>query len=95
MDTIISNAVEHGYDGVDFRGYLGEMDIYNLPEFTSELETTKQKFKDANLEVPCFSSSVLLVTQSEEELETYLEGLRQYAYLCNQFNAAYYSCFRR
>ncbi len=33
LDTIISKAVKYGYDGVDFRGYLGEMDIYKLPLF--------------------------------------------------------------
>ena len=54
LDTIISKAVEYGYQGVDFRGYVGEMDIYKLPEFSTEVEKTIEKFKDANLEVPCF-----------------------------------------
>lgn len=93
LDTIVSKAVEYGYDGVDFRGYLGEMDIYKLPEFTTGLEETKSKFKEASLEVPCFSSSVKLFTSSEEQLEAYLEELRQYTHLCQEFDALYIRVF--
>lgn len=93
MDTIISKAVEFGYDGVDFRGYLGEMDIFNLPEFSTNIEDTKRKFKEASLEIPCFSSSVRLVTTSEEELEKFLEELRQYARLCKAFNTPFIRVF--
>lgn len=93
MEKIISKAVEFGYDGVDFRGYLGEMDIFNLPEFSTDIEETKRKFIEASLEIPCFSSSVLLVTTSEEQLEQYLEELRQYARLCNEFGATYIRVF--
>lgn len=93
MDKIILKAVEFGYDGVDFRGYLGEMDIFNVPEFSSDIEETKRKFKEASLEIPCFSSSVHLVTTSEEQLEKHLEELRQYARLCKAFGATYIRVF--
>lgn len=93
MDTIISRAVEYGYDGVDFRGYLGEMNIYELPEFSSNLAQTKKKFEDAALEVPCFSSSVRLFTTSSDELDKFLNELQHYAYLCKQFNASYIRVF--
>ncbi len=93
LDTIISKATEYGYQGVDFRGYLGEMDIYRLPEFSTEVEKTIKKFKDANLEVPCFSSSVRLFTFSDEELEKHLEELKQYSILCRKFNAPYIRVF--
>jgi sugar phosphate isomerase/epimerase len=58
MDIIVSKAVEYGFDGVDFRGYLGELKIFKFTEFTSRAEETARKLADANLEVPCFSSSV-------------------------------------
>src|SRR5699024_2439503 len=69
------------------------MDIYKLPEFSTDLENTKQKFKDAHLEIPCFSSSVRLFTTSENELEKFLDELKQYAYLCQQFNTPYIRVF--
>ncbi|MEK3890074.1 sugar phosphate isomerase/epimerase family protein [Bacillus sp. FSL K6-3431] len=93
LDTIITRAVEFGYDGVDFRGYLGEMEIYKLPEFSTNLKETKKRFDDASLEVPCFSSSVRLFTTSEIELENYLEELKQYGRLCREFNTPYIRVF--
>ncbi len=32
LDTICKKGREYGFDGVDFRGYLGEIDITRLPE---------------------------------------------------------------
>lgn len=93
MDTIISRAVEYGYDGVDFRGYMDEMDIYLLPEFSTDIERTKQKFKDASLEVTCFSSSIKLFTSSERESKHNLEELTQYAHLCQKFKTPYIRVF--
>ncbi|WP_186578228.1 sugar phosphate isomerase/epimerase family protein [Aquibacillus kalidii] len=93
LNTIIKNAVKNGYQGVDFRGYLGEFDIYKLPVFTTKLEETKQLFKDACLEIPCFSSSVSLITKSEQQLKKSLDELEAYGYLCNQFGASYIRVF--
>lgn len=93
LDTIITKAVEYGYDGVDFRGYLGEMDIFRLPEFSTDVDKTKDKFQQAGLEVPCFSSSVRLFTTSNEELEKFLQELTAYAKLCQVFDASYIRVF--
>ncbi|KRG14444.1 sugar phosphate isomerase/epimerase family protein [Lederbergia galactosidilytica] len=93
LDTIISKAVEFDYDGVDFRGYLGEMEIYKLPEFSSDIETTKRKFNEADLEIPCFSSSIRLFTTSNKELESFKEELRQYGRLCQEFNTPFIRVF--
>ncbi|GIN55966.1 sugar phosphate isomerase/epimerase family protein [Lederbergia ruris] len=93
LDTIISKAVEFDYDGVDFRGYLGEMEIYKLPEFSSDIETTKRKFNEADLEIPCFSSSIRLFTTSDSEVENFKEELRQYGRLCQEFNTPYIRVF--
>lgn len=93
LDTILEKAVASGYDGVDFRGYLGEMDIYKLPEFTTGIAKTKRKFVKASIEIPCFSSSVRLFTTSDNELTRYLVELRQYARLCNEFQTPYIRVF--
>lgn len=93
LDTIIAKAVEYGYDGVDFRGYLNELDIYKTPEFSTYIEDTRQKFQDASLKIPCFSSSVRLFTISEQDLENHLNELEQYAKLCRYFNTPYIRVF--
>ncbi|HWJ77839.1 MAG TPA: sugar phosphate isomerase/epimerase family protein [Niallia sp.] len=93
LDKIIEKAVEYGYDGIDFRGYLGELDIYHYPEFSSNVKETVRKLQEASLEVPCFSSSVRLFTKSKEEFEKYLEELKQYTWLCKEFNTPYIRVF--
>ena len=93
LDTIITNAVENGYDGVDFRGYLGQLDIYNFPEFSTHAKDTARRFQEHSLEIPCFSSSVRLYTSTNEEYEKYLEELKEYAKLCKVFDATYIRVF--
>jgi len=93
LDKIIANAIENGYDGIDFRGYLGELDIYKLPEFSTEVEETVKRFRDASLEIPCFSSSARIFTTSEDETKKYIEELTEYAKLCNIFNSPYIRVF--
>lgn len=93
LDTIITKAIEYGYDGVDFRGYLGQMDIFQSPEFSNDITHTKNKFREASLEITCFSSSVRLFTTSESELSDYIKELHHYGRLCNEFNTPYIRVF--
>lgn len=58
LDTICHKAREYGFDGIDFRGLLDELDITRLPEFTTEVIETRRKLAGAGLEVSCISSSI-------------------------------------
>lgn len=58
IDTICRRGREYGFDGVDFRGYLDEIDITKLPMFTTAAAETRQKLKDAGLAVSAISSSI-------------------------------------
>ncbi|SDL87527.1 sugar phosphate isomerase/epimerase family protein [Sediminibacillus halophilus] len=93
LDTMITYAVENGFQGIDFRGFQGEMDIFRTPAFSSQREETKQKFDQAGLEIPCFSSSVRLYTKSAEQFQTYMEELKNYAKLCQFFHTPYIRVF--
>lgn len=93
MDTIVSRAVEYGFDGVDFRGYLGELDIWQLPEFTTGIEDTARRFRAAGLEIPCFSSSVRLMPRKGEDLQQGLLEVKAYAMLCRHFQAPFMRIF--
>ena len=57
LETIIARAVEYGYDGVDFRCYRGKLTLWEMPEFSTNLERTAGKLKEAKLEVPCLDCS--------------------------------------
>ncbi|MGG3664214.1 sugar phosphate isomerase/epimerase family protein [Bacillus gobiensis] len=93
LEEMISNALENGYQGIDFRGYLGEFDIYKLPEFSTEREETRRKFHESNLEIPCFSSSITLFTESDAELKQHLYELINYIRLCHYFDTPYIRVF--
>lgn len=93
MDTIISRAVEFGFDGVDFRGYLGELKIHELPEFTTDVHTTAHRFADAGLEVPCFSCSARAFSKTRETLEAAIREVRSYAEICRHFQASFVRIF--
>ncbi|KKI90244.1 xylose isomerase [Bacillus sp. SA1-12] len=93
LETIISQAVKNGYDGVDFRGYLGELEIYHLPEFSSDVKETVRKFREASLEISCFSSSVRIFTTSKNELDHFSHEINRYALLCKEFNTPYIRVF--
>ncbi|TBL72491.1 sugar phosphate isomerase/epimerase [Paenibacillus thalictri] len=91
LQKIIDNAAEYGFDAIDFRGLQGELDIYNMPEFTVNIADTKSRIEAAGLHVSCFSSSVNLV--SVEKFAHNLEEVRQYAKLCAFFGAKYIRVF--
>jgi len=87
LERIIAAAQEYGYDGIDFRGYLGEMAVYKLGEFTSDAAATARRIADAGIEVSCFSSSARLCQIDTEAREAATEEVRQYARLCEAFSA--------
>ncbi|MGD8466461.1 MAG: sugar phosphate isomerase/epimerase [Anaerolineae bacterium] len=57
IDTICARGQEYGYDGVDLRGYLDQIDITLLPEFTTQAPETRRKLEDAGLVAKTFSTT--------------------------------------
>jgi sugar phosphate isomerase/epimerase len=64
LDTICRKAREYGFDGVDFRGLQGQIDVTLSPEFTRDLALTKRKLADARIVVSGISSSIKLCEAS-------------------------------
>lgn len=60
LDTICRRAKEYGFDGLDFRGVLDDLDITTLPAFNQDLAATARKIKATGLEVSGISSSIKL-----------------------------------
>ncbi len=75
LDTICKKGREYGFDGVDFRGYMNELDITKLALFTTQGSETKQRLTDAELEVSGISSS-LKVCEAERKSENIEEAKR-------------------
>ena len=92
LDTMISRACEWGYDGIDFRGYKGENDIWKQSEFSENIQTTYNLISENGLEVPCFSSSIRLLFP-EGSGSVYLSELDEYCRLASLFNTPYIRVF--
>ena len=58
LDTICQQGRAYDFDGVDFRGYLDQIDITKLPLFTTQAAKTHQRLTDAGLAVCGISSSI-------------------------------------
>jgi sugar phosphate isomerase/epimerase len=93
LDMIIARAVDYGYQGVDFRGYLEDVDFTGRPEFTTDAKETARKFSDAGLQVPCLSSSCHAFCPTPEKKAQSLDEMRRYAELCAVFKAPYVRIF--
>ena len=82
LNTLCQRGREFGFDGVDFRGYLDEIDITKLPMFTSQAAETRKRLNDAGLEVSGISSSISLCradayTKNLEEARRTIEVAQQ------------------
>ncbi len=89
LDTILDRATASGYDGVDFRGYLGEMNLPVRPEFSTRADATARRFRDAGLAIPCFSSSAKIYAKPAEAVEE----VRRYSELCARFSTPFIRVF--
>lgn len=87
LPTLIACLSRSGYHAVDFRGLRGTFNLWELPEFSSDVATTVTRLRDAGLAVSCFSASARLVWQSTGERDRALDEIRRLVELCQRFGA--------
>ena len=86
LDQIIAKASEYGYGGVDFRGYHGAMNLWDIPEFRCNVATTRRMLTDAGLAVPCLGSSARMFSHGTD-VNASLEEVKQYTEIAHQIGA--------
>ena len=92
IDTIVRRACEYGFDGVDFRGYRGHLNLWELPEFREDVRETAGRFHGAGLDVPCLSSSARLFGD-KETMKAARDEVRHFLDLANVFGSRYVRVF--
>jgi len=85
LETICARGRAYGFNGVDFRGYLDEIDITQLPEFTTGASETYRQLQDADLAVSGISSSIWVCVP--EKFEKNLEEARRTIAVAKAFDA--------
>ena len=77
LKQIVENAAQMGYDAVDLRGLLEDIDISKRPEFTTGLNETKQMFADKGLAISGIAISARYAVVDVEELEKHFDETRR------------------
>ena len=75
LDTICRRGRDYGYDGVDFRGYLGTVDVTRIAEFTTLVNDTRRRLDEAGLETSGISSSITVC--NPDKLQDNLDEARR------------------
>lgn len=80
LNRIVENAANMGFDAVDFRGLLEDIDITRRPEFTTDINKTKKMFADYGIAVSGISISArFAVLDPAERMEQFDEARRNMA----------------
>jgi fatty-acyl-CoA synthase len=81
LSQIVEACAAAGVGGVDFRGLGGEIDVTRLREFSLDLSNTLALFRRHGLEMPCFGTSVTLISPSSQRWQEMLDEAHRYARL--------------
>ncbi len=92
LDQIVTHARNDGYAGVDFRGFKGEINLWKLREFRADVATTRRRFADAGLALPCLGSSARMVNPGTDGSAA-LEEVKHYAEIAHNLGADYIRVF--
>jgi sugar phosphate isomerase/epimerase len=93
LRQMIDAAVANQITGIDFRGLGEEIDITKLAAFNGEIDATLDVLRGAGLSLPCFNTSVTLVSPAAERWQTMLEECHRYATLAAKTNTRYLRIF--
>src|SRR5262249_57835298 len=82
LDQLVAAARESGYEGVEWRGYLAEMDLPKSAVFAPAVRgETRQRFREAGLEFASLGSSVRLADPAPEARRREKASFTEYAEL--------------
>jgi sugar phosphate isomerase/epimerase len=88
LEKVIESAKIYGYDGVEFRGIDGELDIRKLPEFSPDnIAQTRAMFEDAGIEVISVDSSASFSHKEGGKLQSSIDEARDYITLAKHLGA--------
>lgn len=77
LREVVENAARMGYDGVDFRGLLEDIDITGRPEFTTHLADTRRMLASAGIAVSGLAISARFGVVDPEQREDHFDETRR------------------
>lgn len=93
FDQIVAAASRHGYQGFSVRTVAGTTDLLSLPEFSSDVASTRRKLSDAGLELLCVSTGVRFTSESASERQSQLSEAKGYIDLAAELGSPFVRIF--
>ena len=95
FETILNFAVEHGYDGIEFRGILRQLDLTKCPEFSSKknILASRKLIEDKKLKVVNLGSSAVMHHADAAERKRNLVEAKNFIQLAQQLGSPYIRVF--
>ena len=94
ISTILKRANEYGYAGIDFRGYLADIDLRKAPIFAAnETARTARQVRDAGLVVSALSSGARMFDAAFQERQASLDEMKGYAEIAHGVGAKFVRIF--
>lgn len=81
LPQIAETCAAVGVGGIDTRGLGSEIDVTRAPEFSSELDVTLEILRRYDLRLPCFNTSVTLVSPTAQRWQEMLDEAHRHATL--------------
>jgi sugar phosphate isomerase/epimerase len=76
---ILDFASQHGFAGIELRGFEGNLDLPSHPIFAPDrIEQTKQEIRASNLQIACVSSSANLYMENSEKRARELKDAQRF-----------------
>jgi sugar phosphate isomerase/epimerase len=93
LPQVVDACAAAGVHGVDFRGLGAEIDVTRLREFSLDLAPTLDAFRRADLAIPCFATSVTLISPTGQRWQEMLDEAHRYAQLARRTGTRYLRVF--
>jgi sugar phosphate isomerase/epimerase len=93
--AIIDCAVQNGYDGIEIRGIMGQVDLTKCPEFSSKENTsaTRKTAEDKNITIAGLGASAELHHMDAAVRQRNMDGAKRFIDLAHQLNCPYVRVF--
>lgn len=95
LATILKTAVSNGYQGVEFRGLMGELDLPKCPEFSTpaRIIETHRQFADQGVRIINVGSSAQLHHANPAKRSQHLADARRFIDLAQQLDCPFVRVF--
>lgn len=87
LKTIIQHSKEYGFNAIDIQGIQDQIEISQIPEFTSKIKNTKALLEDADISISCISSSAFFLLKTLPEYELHIDEVKRCLEIAAQLDA--------